>query len=55
MPLIIVNPYVCGCHDHLNVGDFDTNNLEVEFNKELEQANTWLTVNKISLNVGKTK
>ena len=40
---------------YFNIEDFDTNNLEAEINKELEQVNTWLKVNKLSLNVGKTK
>ena len=35
-----------------NIEDYDTNNLEAEINKELEP---WLKVNKLSLNVGKTK
>ena len=40
---------------YFNIEDFDANNLEAEINKELEQVNTWLKVNKLSLNVGKTK
>ena len=40
---------------YFNREDFDTNNLEVEINKELEQVNTCLKVNKLSINVGKTK
>ena len=40
---------------YFNIEDFDTNNLEAEINKELEQVNTWQKVNKLSLNVGKTK
>ena len=40
---------------YFNIEDFNTNNLEAEINKELEQVNTWLKVNKLSLNVGKTK
>ena len=37
-----------------NIEDFDTINLEVKINEVLEQVNTWLKVNKFSLNVGKT-
>ena len=37
-----------------HIENFDANNLEAEINKELEQVNTWLKVNKLSLNVGKT-
>ena len=40
---------------YFNIEDFDTNNLEAEINKELKQVNTWLKVNKLSLNVGKQK
>ena len=40
---------------YFNIEDFDTNNLEAEIDKELKQVNTWLKVNKLSLNVGKTK
>ena len=40
---------------YFNVEDFDTKNLEAEINKELEQVNRWLKVNKLSLNVEKTK
>ena len=40
---------------YFNIDDFDTNNLEAEINKELEQVNIWLKLNKLSLNVGKTK
>ena len=40
---------------YFNIEDFDANDLEAEINKELEQVNTWLKVNKLSLNVGKTK
>ena len=40
---------------YFNIEDFDTNNLEAEINKELDQVYTWLKVNKLSLNVGKTK
>ena len=40
---------------YFNIEDFDTNNLEAEINKELEQVKIWLKVNKLSLNVGKTK
>ena len=40
---------------YFNIEDFDTNNLEAEINNELKQVNTWLKVNKLSLNVGKTK
>ena len=41
---------------YFNIEDFDTNNLEAEINKELEQINTWLKVNQLSLNVqGKLK
>ena len=30
---------------YFNIEDFNTNNLEAEINKELEQVNTWLKVN----------
>ena len=40
---------------YFNIEDFYINNLEVEINKELEQVNRWLKVNKFSLNVAKTK
>ena len=40
---------------YFNIEDFDTNKLEAEINKELEQVNTWLKVIILSLNVGKTK
>ena len=40
---------------YFNMENFDKNNLEAEINKKLEQVNTWLKVNKLSLNVGKTK
>ena len=33
---------------YFNIEDFNTNNLEAEINKELEQVNTWLKVNKLS-------
>ena len=33
---------------YFNIEDFDTNNLEAEINKELEQVNTWLKVNKLT-------
>ena len=32
---------------YFNIKDFDTNNLEAEINKELEQVNIWLKVNKL--------
>ena len=47
--------YVDDTTIYFNIEDFDTNNLEAEINKELKQVNTWLKVNKLSLNVGKTK
>ena len=47
--------YADGTTINFNIEDFDTNNLEAEINKELEQVNTWPKVNKLSLNVGKTK
>ena len=39
---------------YFNIEDFDANDFEAEIIKELEQVNTWLKVNKLSLNVGKT-
>ena len=56
MPVINVNSlYADDTTIYFNIEDFDTNNLEAEINKELEQVNTWLKVNKLSLNVGKSK
>ena len=39
---------------YFNLEDFDTNYFEVEINKVLEQINTWLKINILSLKVGKT-
>ena len=40
---------------YFNIKDFGQQNTEVEINAELEKVNTWLKLNKLSLNVQKTK
>ena len=40
---------------YFNIENFDTKKLEVEINEELKQVNTGLKVNKLSLNLEKTK
>ena len=38
-----------------SLNNFDHNNLSADINRELVKVNDWLKVNKLSLNVGKTK
>ena len=40
---------------YFNIEDFGQQNTEVEINTELEKVNTWLKLNKPSLNAQKTK
>ena len=40
---------------YFNLEDFDPYNLERDINNELEKINLWLKMNKLSLNVQKTK
>ena len=40
---------------YFNLKDFDFENTEKNINAELEKVNTWLKLNKLSLNVQKTK
>ena len=40
---------------YFNIDDFGQQNTDVEINTELEKVNTWLKLNKLSLNVQKTK
>ena len=40
---------------YFNIEDFGQQNTEVEINTELEKVNTWLKLNKLLLNVQKTK
>ena len=40
---------------YFNIEDFGQQNTEVEINTELEKVNTWLKLNKLSLNAQKTK
>ena len=40
---------------YLNLEDFDSNNLEIEINAELQKVSLWLKRNKLSLNLDKTK
>ena len=40
---------------YFNLEDFPIHNRHIEINKELDKVNTWLKVNKLSLNVDKTK
>ena len=47
--------YADGTTINFNIEDFDTNNLEAEINKELEQVNTWPKVNKLYYMWGKLK
>ena len=39
---------------YFNLEDFDFENTEKHINAELEKVNTWLKLNKLSLNVQKT-
>ena len=40
---------------YFNLDDFPVHNRNIEINRELDKVNTWLKVNKLSLNVEKTK
>ena len=40
---------------YFNLEDFDSRNTEADINAELEKVNTWLKLNKLSLNAQKTK
>ena len=40
---------------YFNLEDFDPYNLELDINNELEKITLWLKMNKLSLNVQKTK
>ena len=40
---------------YFNLEDIDQQNIEVEINTELEKINTWLKLNKLSVNVQKNK
>ena len=40
---------------YFNLEDFDCRNLDNEINSEIEKINIWLKLNKLSLNVDKTK
>ena len=40
---------------YFNLEDFPALNREQEINKELEKLNTWFQLNKLTLNVEKTK
>ena len=40
---------------YFNLDDFPLVNREIEINCELEKVNTWLKLNKLSINVDKTK
>ena len=40
---------------YFNLDDFPLVNREFEINCELEKVNTWLKLNKLSINVDKTK
>ena len=40
---------------YFNLDDFDTATIERDINSELEKINVWLKLNKLSLNVKKTK
>ena len=40
---------------YFNLDDFPPVNREIEINCELEKVNTWLKLNKLSINVDKTK
>ena len=39
---------------YFNLEDFDSHNMEADINAELEKVNTWLKLNKLSLNAQKT-
>ena len=40
---------------YFNLEDFPVHNRHIEINRELDKVNTWLKVNKLSINVEKTK
>ena len=40
---------------YFSLEDFDSQNTEADMNAELEKVNTWLKLNKLSLNAQKTK
>ena len=40
---------------YFNLEDFDPEGVETEINNELEKVNLWLKLNKLSLNIKKTK
>ena len=40
---------------YFNLEDFDPRRMESEINNELERVNIWLKLNKLSLNIKKTK
>ena len=40
---------------YFNLEDFTIHNRHIEINRELDKVNAWLKVNKLSLNVEKTK
>ena len=40
---------------YFNLEDFSIHSRHIEINRELDKVNTWLKVNKLSLNVEKTK
>ena len=40
---------------YFNLEDFDSHNTEADINAELEKVNTWLKLNKLSLNAQKAK
>ena len=40
---------------YFNLEDFPANNREIAINKELDKVNVWLNLNKLTLNVEKTK
>ena len=40
---------------YFNLEDFDQECVETEINNELEKVNLWLKLNKLSLNIKKTK
>ena len=47
--------YADGTTIYFNLEDFPVHNRHIEINRELDKVNTWLKVNKLSLNVEKTK
>ena len=40
---------------YFNLNDFPLINREIEINSELEKVNTWLKLNKLAINVDKSK